>query len=77
MGPGGIPQRAGLQPWALHLIASQVNCPLAEWVVVGNPGEENPFARSILLRRRTDARGRLHPPSDARHRHFNRSGGVY
>ena len=35
--------RGRLQPWALHLIASQVNCPLAEWVVVGNPGEENPL----------------------------------
>ena len=38
-----IPHAGGLQPWALHLIASQVNCPLAEWVVVGNPGEENPL----------------------------------
>jgi L-rhamnonate dehydratase len=38
-----IPHAGGLQPWALHLIASQVNCPWAEWVVVGNPGEENPL----------------------------------
>ncbi len=38
-----IPHAGGLQPWALHLIASQINCPLAEWVVVGNPGEENPL----------------------------------
>ncbi len=38
-----IPHAGGLQPWALHLIASQVNCPWAEWVVVGNPGEEDPL----------------------------------
>jgi L-rhamnonate dehydratase len=38
-----IPHGGGLHPWGLHLIMSQVNCPLAEWVVIGNPGEENPI----------------------------------
>lgn len=38
-----IPHAGGLQPWGLHFIQSQVNCPQAEWVVVGNPGEENPI----------------------------------
>ncbi len=38
-----IPHAGGLQPWALHFIASQVNCPWAECVVIGNPGEESPI----------------------------------
>jgi L-rhamnonate dehydratase len=38
-----IPHAGGLQPWGLHLILSQVNCPLAEWVVIGNPGEADPI----------------------------------
>jgi L-rhamnonate dehydratase len=38
-----IPHGGGLHPWGLHFIMSQVNCPLAEWVVVGNAGEENPI----------------------------------
>lgn len=37
-----IPHAGGLQPWAVHFIAAQVNCPLAEWVVIGNPGEADP-----------------------------------
>jgi L-rhamnonate dehydratase len=36
-----IPHGGGLHPWALHVIQSTVNCPLVEWVVVGNEGEEN------------------------------------
>ena len=38
-----IPHGGGLHPWALHFINSTVNCPLAEWVVIGNQGEENPI----------------------------------
>lgn len=38
-----IPHGGGLQPWGLHFIMSHVNCPMAEWVVIGNPGEENPI----------------------------------
>ncbi|HYI25538.1 MAG TPA: enolase C-terminal domain-like protein [Thermomicrobiales bacterium] len=38
-----IPHAGGLHPWALHFIASTVNTPLAEWVVIGNQGEENPI----------------------------------
>ena len=38
-----IPHAGGLHPWGLHLIMSQVNCPMAEWVVIGNPGEEDPI----------------------------------
>ena len=38
-----IPHGGGLQPWAVHFIAATVNCPLAEWVVRGNPGEANPL----------------------------------
>ena len=34
-----IPHAGGLQPWGVHFIASQVNCPAAECVVLGNPGE--------------------------------------
>ena len=37
-----IPHAGGLQPWALHLIASQPNTPLAECVVIGNQGEDDP-----------------------------------
>lgn len=37
-----IPHAGGLQPWALHFIASQVNCPQAECVVIGNAGESEP-----------------------------------
>lgn len=42
-----IPHAGGLQPWALHLMYAQVNCPLAEWVVISNPGEANPL-RSLF-----------------------------
>ncbi len=38
-----IPHAGGLHPWALHFISSTVNTPLAEWVVIGNKGEENPI----------------------------------
>lgn len=38
-----IPHGGGLHPWGVHFMTSQVNCPLAEWVVVGNEGEENPI----------------------------------
>lgn len=38
-----IPHAGGLQPWGLHFMISTVNCPQAEWVVVGNAGEENPI----------------------------------
>ena len=38
-----IPHAGGLQPWGLHFMASTVNCPLAEWVVIGNEGEANPI----------------------------------
>jgi L-rhamnonate dehydratase len=38
-----IPHGGGLHPWGVHFMTSQVNCPLAEWVVVGNAGEENPI----------------------------------
>jgi L-rhamnonate dehydratase len=38
-----IPHAGGLQPWALHFIAARVNCPLAECVVIGNPGDEEPL----------------------------------
>jgi L-rhamnonate dehydratase len=38
-----IPHGGGLHPWGVHFMTSQVNCPLAEWVVVGNQGEENPI----------------------------------
>ena len=38
-----IPHGGGLHPWGLHFIQSEVNCPLAEWVVVGNEGEEDPI----------------------------------
>lgn len=34
-----IPHAGGLQPWGLHFMLSTVNCPMAEWVVVGNKGE--------------------------------------
>jgi L-rhamnonate dehydratase len=37
-----IPHAGGLQPWALHFIASEVNCPYAECVVIGNPDEADP-----------------------------------
>jgi len=37
-----IPHAGGLQPWAIHFVASQVNCPLAECVVIGNVGDEDP-----------------------------------
>jgi L-rhamnonate dehydratase len=37
-----IPHGGGLHPWALHVIQSQVQFPMVEWVVVGNEGEENP-----------------------------------
>jgi L-rhamnonate dehydratase len=38
-----IPHGGGLHPWGVHFMTSQVNCPLAEWVVVGNEGEDNPI----------------------------------
>ncbi len=38
-----IPHAGGLQPWAVHLVASQVNTPLAECVVIGNAGDPNPL----------------------------------
>ncbi len=34
-----IPHAGGLHPWSLHFMISTVNCPQAEWVVVGNKGE--------------------------------------
>lgn len=37
-----IPHAGGLQPWALHFVASQVNSPWAECVVIGNEGEDDP-----------------------------------
>jgi L-rhamnonate dehydratase len=37
-----IPHAGGLQPWALHFIASQPNTPWAECVVIGNQDEEDP-----------------------------------
>jgi L-rhamnonate dehydratase len=37
-----IPHAGGLQPWALHFVASQPNTPLAECVVIGNAGEDDP-----------------------------------
>lgn len=37
-----IPHAGGLQPWAVHFIYSQVNCPWAECVVIGARGEEQP-----------------------------------
>jgi L-rhamnonate dehydratase len=50
-----IPHAGGLQPWGLHFIASQVNCPLAECVVIGNQGEPDavrsmyPFLEGVPL----------------------------
>lgn len=50
-----IPHAGGLQPWALHFIVSQVNCPWAECVVLGNPGDDDavrtlyPFLRGVPL----------------------------
>lgn len=38
-----IPHGGGLHPWGLHFIMSQINCPMAEWVVIGNPGEDDPI----------------------------------
>jgi len=38
-----IPHAGGLQPWAIHVVASQSNCPLAECVVIGNEGEADPL----------------------------------
>lgn len=38
-----IPHGGGLHPWGVHFMTSQVNTPLAEWVVVGNEGEDNPI----------------------------------
>ena len=38
-----IPHGGGLRPWWLHFIMSQVNCPMVEWVVIGNPGEDGPI----------------------------------
>jgi L-alanine-DL-glutamate epimerase-like enolase superfamily enzyme len=38
-----IPHAGGLQPWTLHFIASTVNAPWAECVVVGNPGDAQPL----------------------------------
>lgn len=38
-----IPHGGGLHPWGLHFILSTVNCPLAEWVVIGNEGEADPI----------------------------------
>lgn len=38
-----IPHGGGLHPWGLHFILATPNCPLAEWVVIGNPGEPNPI----------------------------------
>lgn len=38
-----IPHGGGLHPWGLHFILATANCPLAEWVVIGNPGETNPI----------------------------------
>ena len=38
-----IPHGGGLHPWGLHFILSTVNCPLAEWVVIGNQGEADPI----------------------------------
>ncbi len=40
-----IPHAGGLQPWALHFIAAQVNCPMAECVVIG--GEDSRSIGSI------------------------------
>jgi len=42
-----IPHAGGLQPWSVHFIASTVNCPLAECVVIGNAGEENPIRSGV------------------------------
>ncbi|HRA48654.1 MAG TPA: enolase C-terminal domain-like protein [Thermomicrobiales bacterium] len=42
-----IPHAGGLQPWGVHFMISTVNCPRAEWVVVGNKGEAD-AARSML-----------------------------
>ncbi len=36
-----IPHAGGLHPWSLHFMISTVNCPQAEWVVIGNPGEND------------------------------------
>jgi hypothetical protein len=36
-----------LQPWAIHLVASQVNTPWAECVVIGNAGDKDPL-RSLF-----------------------------
>ena len=36
-----IPHAGGLHPWGLHFMISTVNCPKAEWVVIGNPGEDD------------------------------------
>lgn len=38
-----IPHAGGLQPWALHFIASQPNCPMAECVVIGNKSDAEPL----------------------------------
>ncbi|MGB3329374.1 MAG: enolase C-terminal domain-like protein [Thermomicrobiales bacterium] len=38
-----IPHAGGLHPWSLHFMYSTVNCPQAEWVVVGNAGEDDPI----------------------------------
>jgi L-rhamnonate dehydratase len=38
-----IPHGGGLHPWGLHFIMSEVCCPLAEWVVIGNEGEPDPI----------------------------------
>lgn len=38
-----IPHGGGLHPWGVHFIMSEVACPLAEWVVIGNQGEANPI----------------------------------
>jgi L-rhamnonate dehydratase len=37
-----IPHAGGLQPWAIHFIASQPNTPWAECVVIGNKGDKEP-----------------------------------
>lgn len=42
-----IPHAGGLQPWAVHFVASQVNTPLAECVVIGNAGDTDPL-RSLF-----------------------------
>ena len=42
-----IPHAGGLQPWAVHLVASQVNTPWAECVVIGKAGDKDPLRLAV------------------------------